>query len=87
VRFTEIEVFDSGVGIPQLFGLGTVLVSKVDFRGIGLMNVTTRLEKLYDRSDLLTIESTPGEGTRVKMRIPVEPNAVASKGVNEIAIS
>jgi hypothetical protein len=69
--FVDIEVFDSGVGIPQLFGAGSVSVSDVDFRGIGLTNVTTRLEKLYDRTDLLTLKSESGKGTSVVMQVPV----------------
>ena len=77
----EVSVFDSGVGIPSIFGLGPVQGDQIDFRGIGLENVTSRLEKLYEREDLLSIESSQDEGTRALMRIPIPDGILA--GVTE----
>jgi two-component system LytT family sensor kinase len=78
-EFAEIEILDSGVGIPSLFGLGPVSSNDVDFLGLGLTNVTTRLQKLYDRDDLLSFECRPGEGTRVTMRLPIPTSREASQ--------
>ncbi|MEI0736827.1 ATP-binding protein [Paenibacillus sp. JTLBN-2024] len=39
--------------------------------GLGTRNVFKRLELFYDRKDLVRIESAPGAGTTVILRIPV----------------
>jgi len=80
--FTEIEVSDTGIGIPALFGAGWVSSCDVDFLGMGLRNVSARLEKLYDRNDLLSFACREGEGTRVVMRIPMTAEALV--GSNEL---
>ncbi len=41
------------------------------FTGIGVHNVHDRLKLLYGDGFGLTISSEPGEGTRVKIRIPL----------------
>lgn len=66
----EIIVTDTGVGIPILFGKSG---SDEDssFFGLGLKNVAQRLERLYERTDLLRIQSNPDHGTTVQIRIPV----------------
>jgi len=79
--FAEIEVCDTGIGIPELLGAGRVSSCDVDFLGMGLKNVSSRLEKLYDRNDLLSFECREGEGTRVVMRIPMPVEALV--GSNE----
>lgn len=38
--------------------------------GLGTRNVFKRLQLLYGRSDLVDIESAPGKGTTVRLRIP-----------------
>lgn len=73
----EIVVEDSGIGIPALFAGGDGSVSSAaaaptDFYGIGLENVAARLERLYGRDDLLVLTSAPGEGTKARLRIPME---------------
>ncbi len=62
----EVCVWDSGIGIPNLFD------GEKDhsFYGIGLRNIATRMEKLYQRIDLLNIESSPGQGTEVRIVFP-----------------
>ena len=67
----EVCVWDSGVGIPSLFENG----ENTDFYGIGLQNIATRLEKLYDRSDLLRIQSTQKEGTEINLLLPYRVHA------------
>ena len=81
-----VTVADTGVGIPALFPLGdgsTPLTTggstplppgdaapDYDFFGIGLRNVADRLEQLYGRGDLLSIESDPEAGTVVRLLLP-----------------
>lgn len=43
------------------------------FYGVGLRNVADRLERLYDRTDLLRFESAPGEGTTARLLVPPAP--------------
>jgi two-component system, sensor histidine kinase YesM len=40
--------------------------------GLGLANIRKRLELYYNRSDLLVIQSVEGEGTKVRITIPME---------------
>jgi len=78
----RIRVADTGLGIPALFANGdgsTTLTTGAtsdaeppDFYGIGLRNVAARLERLYDRSDLLRFTSAPGTGTVAELLIPTE---------------
>ena len=62
----EICIWDSGVGIPNLF----INENDTTFYGIGLGNIAMRLEKLYGRTDLLKMYSTPDKGTEVKLILP-----------------
>ena len=74
----SITVSDTGVGIPALFNTETERLDTEgdrppdtnSFFGIGLRNVTARLEYLYGRMDLLEITSKPGRGTTVVLRVP-----------------
>ena len=43
------------------------------FYGIGLRNVADRLERLYERTDLLQLSSTPG-GTMARLHLPPAPD-------------
>lgn len=47
--------------------------------GIGLMNVRERLKFLYGSDDLLTVESRPGLGTTVTLRMPMSDVAPAGQ--------
>ena len=76
----EIVVTDTGVGIPALFGRGEVTSSEVDFFGIGLQNVGSRLVRLYDRDDLLHFQSDPDKGTCVRMLIPIQAGPFQTNG-------
>ena len=62
----EVCIKDSGLGIPDLFN------GKQDtgFYGIGLRNIATRMEKLYQSDNLLQIKSDPEKGTEVRIVFP-----------------
>lgn len=60
----EVYVEDTGVGIPLTGANDTT------FYGIGLKNISSRLEKLYGRTGLLRITSVRGEGTRASFILP-----------------
>jgi sensor histidine kinase YesM len=73
-----VTVADDGPGIPpeklaQLLQIdnlkGDNLEAETD-QGVGLRNIDFRLKKLFGRG--LTIESEPGQGTRVMFIIPAE---------------
>ena len=59
-----IEVRDSGRGLPRGWTPAKV--------GVGLTNVRTRLEHLYGARHTFRIESPPGGGVRVRIRIPLD---------------
>ena len=68
-------VEDDGVGMEsgQAGRLLAAPASSHDARyGYGLANVNERLVMRYGAGHGLNIESEPGKGTRVWMRIPVE---------------
>lgn len=66
-----VEVEDDGVGmgsgrLESPDGLGNT--------GIGMANVAERLKVLYGDAAKMMVESTPGEGTQIRLRLPVLPN-------------
>lgn len=77
----ELTVSDDGVGLnPDRFrkilaGQG----SETGGLGIGLKNVNDRLKNIFGPDHALTIESSPGRGTTVRMKIhcPYTPRAAA----------
>ena len=60
-----IEVEDDGVGMPES---GT---SSSSGTGIGMVNVTERLQVVYGDAAQITIESQPGHGTLIRLELPV----------------
>lgn len=74
-----ISVYDDGVGIPPkaLAALRKALDSPVLDREekdhIGLLNVQRRIRLRYGAPYGLALQSTPGEGTRITVRLPVHP--------------
>src|SRR5690625_7400424 len=50
-----IEVADTGVGIPALYGISGASNRSKNFYGIGLRYISVRLEILFGESDLLFI--------------------------------
>ena len=68
----NITVADSGVGIPELFGVTLPTSAGLPFFGIGLNNVYERLVQLYGKTDLMSFVSDPDTGTTVKVLLPVQ---------------
>ena len=68
-----VTVEDNGEGIPEEVTREEFdrKLKKRDRPGIGLSNIRERLAMLYERDDLLTIESSPF-GTTVRILFPVE---------------
>lgn len=68
------EVVDSGDGIKDLPSENSLVHSKRSrqlFSGIGIRNVHDRIRLLYGEEYGVTIVSELGEGTRVKMKLPL----------------
>ncbi len=70
-----LQVDDDGVGFdPQALGEGEAAGATDEGRpSIGLSNVDERLRMIYGDAYRLTIESAPGQGARVVLRIPLQP--------------
>ena len=66
---TELIVRDTGPGI---------LDTAVSRNGVGIANTRDRLETLYGRSDLLQLESIPGQGFTARVLIPDEPRTAST---------
>ena len=65
-----VEVSDSGVGIPELYGAGDASAPPATaFFGIGLTNVAQRLAQLYGGDGRLSHDSSL-DGTHARLRIP-----------------
>jgi len=60
-----IEVEDDGVGMP-LSGAGSSSGT-----GIGMLNVSERLQVVYGDAAEITVESQPGRGTLVRLMLPI----------------
>ncbi|MEK3884103.1 sensor histidine kinase [Paenibacillus sp. PL2-23] len=69
------EVVDDGDGfdVSEQGGeeLGRGKVKRQLFAGIGMKNVHDRIQLLYGEDYGVVVESEPGEGTKVKIRIPL----------------
>jgi sensor histidine kinase YesM len=66
-----IEVEDDGVGMES--PLEAQRGQSSNGSGIGVANVEERLKVLYDGAARMSIESEPGKGTRVRLRLPILP--------------
>lgn len=71
-RDLRLQVEDDGPGIPAERLAQIRVPATQDDPGVGLRNVDGRLRALYGEDYGLAIESEPGQGTRVTIRIPVE---------------
>ncbi|MEX1054507.1 MAG: histidine kinase, partial [Rhodothermales bacterium] len=65
-----VSVSDTGVGIADIIDRETHVTGHQPFFGIGLKNVSSRLEQLYGRADLLRIRSSPETGTTASIHLP-----------------
>jgi two-component system LytT family sensor kinase len=54
-------------------GMASTALEEVYERGVGLRNLRDRLHRLYGDAHLPEITSTPGAGTRVRLRLPAHP--------------
>ncbi|UKA64072.1 sensor histidine kinase [Arthrobacter sp. FW306-04-A] len=67
--FAEVTIEDDGVGIDPEH-LRSVLAGQADGDHVGLRNVDARLRQVYGDEHGLVIETAPGEGTLITMRVP-----------------
>lgn len=68
-EFALITVEDDGVGIdPEQ--LAAVLAGTTESIHVGLRNVDVRLRQVYGDAHGLVIDTAPGEGTLITMRVP-----------------
>jgi two-component system, LytTR family, sensor kinase len=65
----EVSVEDDGVG-AEPGRISRALAGAGDEEGVGLHNVDERLRTVFGDDSRLTIETAPGAGTRVTVRIP-----------------
>ena len=65
----EVSVEDDGVG-AEPGQIRRALAGTSDEEGVGLHNVDERLRTVFGDESRLTIETAPGAGTRVTVRIP-----------------
>ncbi len=75
-----IVIQDDGVGMTQkkimeMLSAEASSKEKHHTSGIGLANVIKRLRVLYNTSDVFTIESSIGQGTKMIIRIPISKEA------------
>jgi signal transduction histidine kinase len=73
-----LTVRDDGVGLTPGWRLDRNA-------GVGLVNVASRLEQLYGRSDLLRIVPMPGGGVEVQVDLPLQPPAGTPASPGSIA--
>lgn len=71
-----VEIRDNGLGIEEdkLCQIRSMMGDEADYKGhtssIGINNVVKRLQAFYTLKELFTIESTPNEGTVIKLFLP-----------------
>ncbi|GAB5079511.1 sensor histidine kinase [Arthrobacter sp. AD-310] len=67
--FAEVTIEDDGVGMDPAL-LQSMLAGHTDGLHVGLRNVDARLRQVYGNDHGLVIETAPGEGTLITMRVP-----------------
>ena len=67
--FAEVTIEDDGVGMDPEH-LRSVLAGHTDGVHVGLRNVDARLRQVYGDEHGLVIDTAPGEGTMITMRVP-----------------
>lgn len=81
----EVEIMDDGVGMETGKTESVVKSRKEHFSGIGVQNVQERLALIYgkrgDADFYIHIDSLPGHGTTVHIRIPNETDRRSEKGL------
>ncbi|BBH65346.1 signal transduction histidine kinase [Actinoplanes sp. OR16] len=67
----HITVEDDGVGMdPAVFTLESHRTDEEDGQHVGLVNVDERLRSVFGDHNGLVVETAPGAGTKVSMRVP-----------------
>ena len=61
-----VSVVDTGIGVTE------ATLERRKSRGLGLSNIEQRLRRYGHNETPLVIHSTPGTGTDVEIRIPVQ---------------
>ncbi|MDR2608478.1 MAG: sensor histidine kinase [Treponema sp.] len=81
------RVIDNGVGIPAE-GLdrlrGYIRGENDDFNTIGLRNVNRRIQLYYGSEYGIGLESSPGRGAMITVKLPAEPPAGMAKGKRRV---
>ncbi len=67
--FAEVTIEDDGVGMDPEH-LRSVLAGHTDGDHVGLRNVDARLRQVYGDDHGLVIDTAPGEGTLITLRVP-----------------
>lgn len=67
----QIEIIDNGVGFDVSRPLHSQSTLKQHYSGIGLRNIHERLQLLYGKKYGLKIQTAPGEGTSIKLLLPI----------------
>ncbi|KQR00621.1 histidine kinase [Arthrobacter sp. Leaf141] len=67
--FAQVTIEDDGVGMDPA-QLRAVLAGHADGDHVGLRNVDARLRQVYGNEHGLVIDTAPGEGTLITMRVP-----------------
>ncbi|WP_354147206.1 histidine kinase [Arthrobacter sp. 754] len=67
--FAQVTIEDDGVGMDPA-QLQSMLAGHTDGDHVGLRNVDARLRQVYGDEHGLVIETAPGEGTLITMRVP-----------------
>jgi len=78
-RQLSLIVQDTGAGTT------TEALQRGRHMGVGLRNVERRLECQYGNAASLSIRTTPGEGTFVEIRMPVEPKVTDGRAMAQVA--
>lgn len=71
-RLVDVTVRDDGVGMDAAL-LDSVVrgAPRADGHGVGLSNIAERLDLLYGERHEMTVRSAPGDGTTVRLRLPM----------------
>jgi signal transduction histidine kinase len=80
LRTLVVKVCDTGAGISA------TALEHGRQRGVGLRNIEQRLQVQYGAAASLSIQSVPGHGTTVELRIPVSITAAARQDSDRVAV-
>lgn len=86
-EYVQIAIKDNGNGIEKdelelLLGGKAIHKKGKNSTGLGIKNISNRLELYFGRKDLLNIVSEEGIGTKVEIMIPIKESEKIAKGTN-----